>query len=89
MSGQSPFQTYDAWETLPFGRVYRLDGAFMASEKDEFIYRENRFSPAPWPIPGPASNPGVLRICGTTMEPSTRPGWPCPISFAICLPDHP
>ena len=28
-------------DTVPFGRLFRLDGHFMTSEKDEFFYHEN------------------------------------------------
>ena len=37
----SPFQTVEVHESVPFGKLFRLDGAFMTSEKDEFFYHEN------------------------------------------------
>jgi len=37
----SPFQTVEVHDTVPFGKLFRLDGCFMASEKDEFFYHEN------------------------------------------------
>jgi spermidine synthase len=37
----SPFQTVEVHETVPFGKLFRLDGCFMTSEKDEFFYHEN------------------------------------------------
>src|SRR5204863_4935093 len=38
---QSPFQTVEVHDTAPFGKLFRLDGHFMTSEKDEFFYHEN------------------------------------------------
>jgi spermidine synthase len=38
---QSPFQTVEVHDTVPFGTLFRLDGHFMTSEKDEFFYHEN------------------------------------------------
>jgi spermidine synthase len=38
---QSPFQTVEVHDTVPFGKLFRLDGHFMTSEKDEFFYHEN------------------------------------------------
>lgn len=40
-SGETPFQTYEVWQTPHFGKLFRLDGYFMTSEKDEFFYHEN------------------------------------------------
>jgi len=37
----SPFQTVEVHDTVPFGTLFRLDGHFMTSEKDEFFYHEN------------------------------------------------
>lgn len=37
----SPYQTVEVHETVPFGKLFRLDGSFMTSEKDEFFYHEN------------------------------------------------
>ncbi|GAB4256588.1 MAG: polyamine aminopropyltransferase [Deferrisomatales bacterium] len=39
-SGKSEFQTLDVIDTEAFGRVLLLDGLFMTTEKDEFIYHE-------------------------------------------------
>lgn len=39
--GRSLFQSYEVWETPEFGRLYSLDGHFMASEADEFHGHEN------------------------------------------------
>jgi spermidine synthase len=38
---QSPFQAVEVHATAPFGTLFRLDGHFMTSEKDEFFYHEN------------------------------------------------
>ncbi len=38
---QSPFQAIEVHDTLAFGTLFRLDGHFMTSEKDEFYYHEN------------------------------------------------
>lgn len=40
-SGQSAYQQYEVWDTPQFGRLFRLDGYFMTSERDEFFYHEN------------------------------------------------
>jgi hypothetical protein len=37
----SPFQTVEVHDTVPFGKLFRLDGHFMTSERDEFFYHEN------------------------------------------------
>lgn len=39
--GRSRFQDYEVWDTPQFGRLFRLDGCFMTSERDEFYYHEN------------------------------------------------
>ncbi len=39
--GRSEWQEYEVWETPVFGRLFRLDGCFMTSERDEFFYHEN------------------------------------------------
>jgi len=38
---RSPFQAVEVHDTVPFGRLFRLDGHFMTSERDEFFYHEN------------------------------------------------
>ena len=40
-SGASEYQDYEVWESKRFGKLFRLDGYFMTSEKDEFFYHEN------------------------------------------------
>ena len=38
---RSPVQAIEVHDSTTFGRLYRLDGHFMASEKDEFFCHEN------------------------------------------------
>ena len=38
---RSPYQAVEVHDTRPFGKLFRLDGHFMTSEKDEFFYHEN------------------------------------------------
>jgi spermidine synthase len=37
----SPFQAVEVHDSVPFGKLFRLDGHFMTSEGDEFFYHEN------------------------------------------------
>lgn len=39
--GRSAWQDYEVWDTPAFGCIFRLDGCFMTSERDEFYYHEN------------------------------------------------
>lgn len=39
--GQSEWQSYEVWDSPRFGRLFRLDGCLMTSERDEFYYHEN------------------------------------------------
>ena len=38
---RSQYQDVEVHESAPFGKLFRLDGYFMTSEKDEFFYHEN------------------------------------------------
>lgn len=38
---RSPYQSVEVHDTRSFGKLFRLDGHFMTSEKDEFFYHEN------------------------------------------------
>jgi len=38
---RSAFQMVEVHDSVPFGRLFRLDGHFMTSERDEFFYHEN------------------------------------------------
>jgi len=50
----SDFQAVEVHDTVPFGKLFRLDGHFMTSEKDEFFYHENLVHPAALTHPAPA-----------------------------------
>jgi spermidine synthase len=50
---QSPFQAVEVHDTAPFGTLFRLDGHFMTSEKDEFFYHENLVHTAAIAHPAP------------------------------------
>jgi spermidine synthase len=50
---QSPFQAVEVHDTVPFGTLFRLDGHFMTSEKDEFFYHENLVHTAAITHPAP------------------------------------
>ena len=50
---RSDFQEVEVHDTVPFGRLFRLDGHFMTSEKDEFFYHENLVHPAALTHPKP------------------------------------
>src|SRR2546423_11681982 len=38
---RSSFQDVEVHDSKPFGKLFRLDGYFMTSERDEFFYHEN------------------------------------------------
>ena len=50
---QTPFQLLEVYETPELGRIFRLDGFNMTSERDEFFYHENLVHPAAVAHPGP------------------------------------
>jgi spermidine synthase len=50
---QTPFQLLEVYETPQLGRIFRLDGFNMTSERDEFFYHENLVHPAACAHPGP------------------------------------
>jgi spermidine synthase len=50
---QTPFQVLEVYETPEFGRIFRLDGFNMTSERDEFFYHENLVHPAAVAHPAP------------------------------------
>lgn len=58
---QSPFQTIEVWDSPTLGRLLRLDGANMTSERDEFFYHESLVHPAALAHPDPRD---VLLIGG-------------------------
>jgi len=50
---QTPFQLLEVYDTPDLGRIFRLDGCNMTSEKDEFFYHENLVHPAAIAHPAP------------------------------------
>ncbi len=38
---RSAYQAIEVHDSAPFGKLFRLDGHFMTSERDEFFYHEN------------------------------------------------
>jgi len=52
---RSAFQDVEVHDSAPFGKLFRLDGHFMTSERDEFFYHENLVQIAALAHPAPAS----------------------------------
>jgi spermidine synthase len=50
---RTPFQLLEVYETPELGRIFRLDGFNMTSERDEFFYHENLVHPAACAHPAP------------------------------------
>ena len=50
---QTPFQLLEVYDTPELGRMFRLDGANMTSERDEFFYHEPLVHPAAAAHPAP------------------------------------
>ncbi len=50
---RTPFQLLEVYETPELGRIFRLDGANMTSERDEFFYHESLVHPAAAAHPAP------------------------------------
>ena len=50
---QTSFQLVEVFETAELGRLMRIDGANMTSERDEFFYHENLVHPAAITHPAP------------------------------------
>ncbi|OGA21963.1 MAG: hypothetical protein A3I01_03475 [Betaproteobacteria bacterium RIFCSPLOWO2_02_FULL_65_24] len=44
--GHTGLQSLEVHETPQFGKLFRLDGCFMTSEREEFVYHENLIHPA-------------------------------------------
>ena len=57
----SPYQRIEVYDTPQFGKLFRLDGRLMTSEKEEFFYHECMTHPALLAHPNPQS---VLVIGG-------------------------
>lgn len=52
---QSPWQHIEVFDNALFGRVMRIDGCFMTSERDEFFYHEPMVHLPAMAHPGPRS----------------------------------
>jgi spermidine synthase len=52
---QTPYQTVEVHDTKSFGKLFRLDGHLMTSERDEFFYHENLVHVAAITHPAPAT----------------------------------
>jgi spermidine synthase len=52
---QTPFQLLEVYDTPELGRIFRLDGYNMTSERDEFFYHENLVHPTAIAHPHPQS----------------------------------
>ncbi len=50
---QSPYQRVEVYDTHQFGKLFRLDGRLMTSERDEFFYHECMTHPAALAHPNP------------------------------------
>ena len=51
--GHTGFQSLEIHDTPQFGKLFRLDGFNMTSEKEEFVYHENMIHPAAITHPAP------------------------------------
>ena len=58
---KTPFQLIEVFDTPDLGKLMRIDGANMVSERDEFFYHENLIHPVAIAHPAPRS---VLIIGG-------------------------
>ncbi len=52
---RSAHQTIEVFDTPQFGKLFRLDGSYMTSERDEFFYHEPLVHPAAVSHPAPRS----------------------------------
>ena len=50
---RTPYQLLEVYETAELGRIFRLDGFNMTSERDEFFYHENLVHPVAVAHPHP------------------------------------
>ncbi|MEZ5740749.1 MAG: polyamine aminopropyltransferase [Burkholderiaceae bacterium] len=50
---QTPYQTLEVFDTAQFGKLFRLDGCYMTSERDEFFYHEPMIHTAAISHPAP------------------------------------
>jgi len=72
---QTLFQALEIYETPQFGRLLRLDGCNMTSERDEFFYHENLVHPAlsahPHPVAALVIGGGDGGSCEEILKHST------------------
>ena len=54
-AGHTPYQYYEVWDSPLLGKLFRLDGYFMTSERDEFFYHENLIHVPAVSHPAPSS----------------------------------
>ena len=52
-ASRTRFQDLEIHDTPQFGKLFRLDGCFMTSEREEFYYHENLIHPAATAHPAP------------------------------------
>jgi len=52
---RTPYQTLEVFDTPQWGKLFRLDGCYMTSERDEFFYHEAITHPAAIAHANPAS----------------------------------
>ena len=50
---RTPYQALEVFETPQFGKLFRLDGHFMTSEREEYFYHEALVHPAATAHPAP------------------------------------
>ena len=70
-AGETPFQSYEIWNTPLVGKLFRLDGCFMTSERDEFFYHENLIHPASISHPQPRT--ALADAATPSQHPHARP----------------
>jgi len=79
---RSPFQAVEVHDTAAFGKLFRLDGHFMTSERDEFFYHENLVHLAGITHPSPGSALIVGGGDGGTAEELLK--YPTMKSITLC-----
>ena len=52
---RSPYQLVEVFDTAQFGKLFRLDGCYMTSERDEFFYHEPMVHPGAIALAAPRS----------------------------------
>src|SRR4051812_50212284 len=83
---QTPFQLLEVYDTRALGRIFRLDGFNMTSERDEFFYHENLVHPVA--IAHPAPRRALVIGGGDGGAPGGAPKHPPPRGGDLARP-HP